>query len=129
MSEFEAFTNKGGLYLTARTASVTMNAHGNINFPGKVRTQVLGEANFVEYLTNTNENLLGFEGYNDPDNAPGHAYKISGDPEDSGLTTVERVLAEFGKRPPDEHTMFELQDRDGTPCIDVSDLPELEGNE
>jgi hypothetical protein len=123
MSDFETFTKKGGRYLTAKTASVTMNRHGYLNVPGSVRETVFDGAEYIEYHTDRENNLIALEGYTEE--PPQHAYTLSGS--DNGSVQVEKVLAWIGKRPPEEHTMFELQHDEETdlPYIDVSKLPEV----
>jgi len=122
---FQPFTDKGGRYVTTKTASVTMNHHGQMNFPASVRQDVFGGCSYVEYLLNESEMKMGIKGYTEA-KAPPHAYKIGNDPTKSGSATVEKALEAIGKAPPEEHTMFELHDSDGMAYINVGKLPDLE---
>lgn len=128
MSEFEPFTDKGGRYVTQKTASVSMNHHGNVNIPGSVHEDIFDGGRYVEYLLDEANGRLGFRVYQaDADNVPDHAYVIQ---EDAPSASVEKPLAALGKRPPDEHTMFELRHdgESGVPYINVSKLPDVDGD-
>lgn len=124
-NDFETFTDKGGRYVTAKVASVSMNHHGNMNIPESTHKSVFDGKEYLEYHADHDNQLLAFKAYDGGD-APPHAYTMSG--EGSLSVPVEKALEWVGKRPPEEHVMFELQ-RDseaGLPYIDVSGLPDVE---
>jgi hypothetical protein len=126
--EFSPFRKKGNRLVTTRTASVTMNSHGHLNIPGSVRTTVFNGAKWIMYHADHDRELLAIEAFGDIENAPQNAYKLTPeDPEESGTVTVNNVLAWMGKEVPDEHTMFELMERGGMACIDVSKLNDRGG--
>jgi len=129
MSDFEKFTDKGNRLVTQKTASVTMNNHGYLNVPGSVRESLFDGATHIEYHTDHEHSLLALHPY-EKEEAPPHAYKLSGNDGSSSIS-AETVLSWLGKRPPEEHTMFELQfdEESELPYIDVSELPEVEPNE
>ena len=124
MSQFEAFTQKGGRYVTQKTMSLSMNQYGHLNVPASVSKSVFEGSDYVVLHYDIDSQFLAIEPCNgDP---PAYAYKLSGD--SSKSVNITKVLEMLDKQPPEKHTMFELQhdDDSGLPYIDVSGLPEWE---
>lgn len=126
MSDFEVFTDKGGRFVSQKTLSLSMNNHGILYIPKSVNTSLFDGDDYIQYHVDPQNNLLALEGH-PQDEAPAHAYLISGDSE-HGSVICKKVLEYMGKSLPEGHTMFELQHDEDTdlPYIDVSKLPEVD---